>query len=130
GGVVQDLPPGALEQIREFLRQVQRLTRELHKLMDSNPVFTGPTKNIVYLDLECCMALPVAGRMLRSAGLPWDLRKSQPYSGYETYEFDVPTRTTCDTYGRYQIRMDEVDQSLRIIEQCVDRLGGERAAEE
>ena len=126
GGVAQDLPPGALEKIREFLRNAPRWTGDLHKLMDSNPVFTGRTKNIAYLDLEGCMALAVTGPMLRSAGLPWDLRKSQPYSGYETYEFEVPTRTTCDTYGRYQIRMDEVDQSLRIIEQCVDRLAGTR----
>ena len=79
---------------------------------------------MAYLDLEGCMALGVTGPMLRSAGLPWDLRKSQPYCGYETYEFDVPTPTTCDTYGRYAIRMDEIDQSLRIIEQCVDRLAG------
>jgi NADH-quinone oxidoreductase subunit D len=60
--------------------------------------------------------------MLRATGLPWDLRKSQPYCGYETYEFDVPVTDTCDAYGRYLIRMDEIDQSLRIIEQCVDRL--------
>ena len=74
------------------------------------------------------MALGVTGPMLRSTGLPWDLRKSQPYCGYETYEFDVPTVTTCDAYGRYLVRMDEIDQSLRIIEQCVDRLAGKRPA--
>jgi NADH-quinone oxidoreductase subunit D len=130
GGVAQDLPPGALQKIREFLGEAPRWTADLHKLMDSNPVFTGRTKNIAYLDLEGCIALAVTGPMLRSAGLPWDLRKSQPYSGYETYEFDVPTRTTCDTYGRYAVRMDEVDQSLRIIEQCVDRLAGTRPAED
>jgi NADH-quinone oxidoreductase subunit D len=126
GGVAQDLPPGALDKIREFLRQAPHWTRDLHKLMDSNPVFTGRTKGIAYLDLEGCMALGVTGPMLRSAGLPWDLRKSQPYCGYETYDFDVPTNTNCDTYGRYEIRMAEVDQSLRIIEQCVDRLAGPR----
>jgi NADH-quinone oxidoreductase subunit D len=126
GGVAQDLPPGALEKIREFLRQAPAWTSDLHKLMDSNPVFLGRTKNIAYLDLEGCMALAVTGPILRSAGLPWDLRKSQPYCGYETYDFEVPTRTSCDTYGRYQIRMDEVDQSLRIVEQCVDRLAGKR----
>jgi NADH-quinone oxidoreductase subunit D len=130
GGVAQDLPPGALQKIRDFLAEAPRWTRDLHKLMDFNPVFTGRTKNIAYLDLEGCTALAVTGPMLRSAGLPWDLRKSQPYSGYETYEFDVPTRTTCDTYGRYQIRMDEVDQSLRLIEQCVDRLAGTRPADD
>jgi len=94
--------------------------------MDSNPVFTGRTKGIAFLDLEGCMALGMTGPILRSAGLPWDLRKSQPYCGYETYDFDVPTNTSCDTYGRYEIRMAEVDQSLRIIEQCVDRLAGPR----
>jgi NADH-quinone oxidoreductase subunit D len=130
GGVAQDLPPGALQKIREFLAEAPRWTADLHKLMDSNPVFTGRTKNIAYLDLEGCTALAVTGPMLRSAGLPWDLRKSQPYCGYETYDFEVPTRTTCDTYGRYAIRMDEVDQSLRIIEQCVDRLAGTRPAED
>jgi NADH-quinone oxidoreductase subunit D len=74
------------------------------------------------------MTFGVTGPMLRSTGLPWDLRKSQPYCGYETYEFDVPTVKTCDAFGRYLIRMDEVDQSLRIIEQCVDRLAAKRPA--
>ncbi len=74
------------------------------------------------------MALGVTGPILRATGLPWDLRKSQPYCGYETYEFDVPTQTGCDVYARYMVRMDEVDQSLRIIEQCVDRLAAARPA--
>jgi len=128
GGVAQDLPPGALEKIREFLRHAPTWTGDLRKLIDSNTIFTGRTKGVAYLDLEGCIALAVTGPILRSAGLPWDLRKSQPYCGYETYEFDVPTRTTCDAYGRYAIRMDEIDQSLRIIEQCVDRLAGRRPA--
>jgi NADH-quinone oxidoreductase subunit D len=130
GGVAQDLPPGALEKIREFLREAPRWTGDLRKLIDSNTVFIGRTKGVAYLDLEGCIALTVTGPMLRSAGLPWDLRKSQPYCGYETYEFDVPTRTTCDAYGRYVIRMDEVDQSLRIVEQCIDRLAGRRPADD
>ena len=64
--------------------------------------------------------------MLRGTGLPWDLRKSQPYCGYETYEFDVPTQATCDAYGRYLVRMDEMDESLKIISQCVERLAAKR----
>jgi NADH-quinone oxidoreductase subunit D len=68
------------------------------------------------------MALGVTGPILRSTGLPWDLRKSQPYCGYESYEFDVPVNDMCDAYGRYLIRMDEMGESLRIIRQCVDRL--------
>jgi NADH-quinone oxidoreductase subunit D len=130
GGVAQELPPGALEKIREFLREAPRWTGDLRKLIDSNTIFTGRTKGVAYLNLEGCIALGMTGPILRSAGLPWDLRKSQPYCGYETYEFDVPTRTTCDTYGRYAIRMDEVDQSLRIVEQCVDRLAGSRPADD
>ena len=68
------------------------------------------------------MALGVTGPMLRATGLPWDLRKSQPYLDYETYDFAVPVTDTCDTYGRYKVRMDEVDESLKIIKQAADRL--------
>jgi NADH-quinone oxidoreductase subunit D len=124
GGVAQDLPPGGLEQVRDFLRKSDAWTRDLHKLIDANPVFKARTQGIAYLDLEGCMALGVTGPMLRATGLPWDLRKSQPYLDYETYEFDVPTVDTCDTYGRYVVRMAEVDESLRIIKQVVERLQG------
>ena len=84
GGVVQDLPPGALEAIRAFLDSAPELVHELRTLIDANPIFIGRTKGVAYLDLAGCMALGVTGPMLRSAGLPWDLRKSQPYCGYET----------------------------------------------
>jgi NADH-quinone oxidoreductase subunit D len=128
GGVSQDLPSGAIEKLREFLAVMPGKLGELRALFDGAPAFHARTKGIAYLDLEGCMTLGVTGPMLRSTGVPWDLRKSQPYCGYETYEFDVPTVKTCDTYGRYLVRMNEVDQSLRIIEQCVDRLAGKRPA--
>jgi NADH-quinone oxidoreductase subunit D len=128
GGVSQDLPPGAIEQLREFLGVLPGQIAELRALLDANPVFLARTKGIAYLDLAGCLSLGVTGPILRSTGLPWDLRKSQPYCGYETYEFSVPTQDTCDVYGRYLIRMDEMDQSLAIIEQCVDRLAGKRPA--
>jgi len=128
GGVSQDLPSGAIEKLREFLAVMPGKLGELRALFDAAPVFHARTKGIAYLDLEGCMTFGVTGPMLRSTGLPWDLRKSQPYCGYETYEFDVPTVKTCDAFGRYLIRMDEVDQSLRIIEQCVDRLAAKRPA--
>jgi NADH-quinone oxidoreductase subunit D len=122
GGVAQDLPPGALDKIREFLVGAPKLVRDLRTLIDANPVFIARTRGVAYLDLAGCMALGITGPMLRSTGLPWDLRKSQPYCGYETYDFDVPTVDSCDAYGRYIIRMDEISESLKIVQQCVDRL--------
>jgi NADH-quinone oxidoreductase subunit D len=128
GGVAQDLPPGALEKLRDFLSMMPEQMREIRALFDAAPAFLARTKGVAYLDLTGCMALGVSGPLLRSTGLAWDLRKSQPYCGYETYEFDVPVTDSCDTYGRYRLRMDEMDQSLRIIEQCVERLAGSRPA--
>ncbi len=122
GGVSQDLPSGAIERLREYVRIMPGLLGEIRALLDHAPVYLARTKNIAYLDVTGCMSLGVTGPILRAAGLPWDLRKSQPYCGYETYEFDVPTQQSADVYGRYLVRMDEMDQSLRIIEQCVDRL--------
>ncbi|HEX7160177.1 MAG TPA: NADH-quinone oxidoreductase subunit D [Trebonia sp.] len=122
GGVAQDLPQGGVEKVRDFLRKAPGWMRDLRALVDANPVFVARTRGVAYLDLEGCMALGVTGPMLRATGLPWDLRKSQPCLDYETYEFDVPTRDTCDAYGRYLVRMDEIEESLKIIKQVVDRL--------
>jgi NADH-quinone oxidoreductase subunit D len=130
GGVSMDLPAGALERLREYVRIMPGLFGEIRALFDAAPVFLARSKNVAYLDVTGCMALGVTGPILRAAGLPWDLRKSQPYCGYETYEFDVPVRDTCDPMGRYQVRMDELDQSLRIIGQCVERLAGGRQGDE
>ena len=130
GGVAQDLPVGALEAIRAFLDSAPKLVHDLRALIDANPVFIGRTKDVAYLDLAGCMALGVTGPMLRSTGLPWDLRKSQPYCGYESYEFDVPVTESCDAYGRYLIRMDEIEESLKIVRQCADRLAARAAADD
>ena len=101
GGVAQDVTAGHLEAIRGFLKKAPKWVKDLRTLIDANPVFIARTKGIAYLDLQGCMALGVTGPMLRATGLPWDLRKSQPYLGYETFDFEVPTADTCDTYGRY-----------------------------
>ncbi|HXW43621.1 MAG TPA: NADH-quinone oxidoreductase subunit D [Streptosporangiaceae bacterium] len=122
GGVSQDLPAGAIERLREYVRIMPRQLGDIRALLDKAPVYLARTKNVGYLDVTACMALGVTGPILRAAGLPWDLRKSQPYCGYETYDFDVATQPTADVYGRYLVRMDEMDQSLRIIGQCLDRL--------
>jgi NADH-quinone oxidoreductase subunit D len=117
-----------MEAVRAFLDSAPKLVHDLRALIDANTIFIGRMKGIAYLDLASCMALSVTGPMLRSTGLPWDLRKSQPYCGYETYDFDVPVTDTCDAYGRYVIKMDEMDQSLKIVRQCVDRLASRGSA--
>ena len=122
GGVAQDLPDDAPAKIREYIAWMRDKLPDLEALMNENPIFKGRNVGIGYLDLTGCVALGITGPMLRSAGLPHDLRKSQPYCGYETYEFEVPIRDTCDAYGRYRIRMEEMYESLKIIEQCLDRL--------
>jgi NADH-quinone oxidoreductase subunit D len=128
GGVSQDLPAGAIEKLRDFLALVPGLFGDMRKLLDANPVYLARTRDIAYLNLAGCMTLGVTGPVLRATGLPWDLRKSQPYCGYETYDFDVPVQQTCDAYGRYLVRMDEMTESLKIIGQCVDRLAESRPA--
>ncbi|MFM9697678.1 NADH-quinone oxidoreductase subunit D [Streptomyces europaeiscabiei] len=122
GGLAQDLPPGAVDQIREFVKKMEKNLPEYDKLATGNPIFKARMQDVGYLDLSGCMALGATGPILRSAGLPHDLRKAQPYCGYETYDFDVPTADTCDSYGRFLIRLEEMRQSLRIVEQCLDRL--------
>ncbi|WP_017623176.1 NADH-quinone oxidoreductase subunit D [Nocardiopsis chromatogenes] len=122
GGVSQDLPSGAVGKIRELLTEMPKRLREIRKLLDANPLYLARTRDVAHLDLAGCMALGVTGPLVRASGLPWDLRKAQPYCGYENYEFDVPVSEGGDVYARYRVRMAEVEQSLRIVEQCLDRL--------
>ncbi|MGI8614898.1 MAG: NADH-quinone oxidoreductase subunit D, partial [Nocardioidaceae bacterium] len=122
GGVAQDLPPGALDRVRDFLALMTKRLPEYADLCNANPVFKGRLVDVGYLDLAGCLALGITGPVLRSTGYAWDLRKTQPYWGYQDYEFDVPTWDTCDAYGRFRIRLAEMWESLRIVEQCADRL--------
>ena len=122
GGVAQDLPAGALSKIRETVKELRRDFKDNEKLLIGNTIWMKRTEGIGYLDLAGCTTLGITGPVLRSAGLPWDLRKMQPYCGYENYEFDVITADTADVYGRFLVRMAELEQSLRIIEQAVDKL--------
>ncbi len=122
GGLAQDLPPGALDEIRDALPGVRRGISDIEKLANENPIVKARMVGIAQLDLTGCVALGLTGPVLRSAGLPHDLRRSQPYCGYEDYDFDVITRDSADAYGRMRIRIDEMKESLRIVEQCVDRL--------
>ncbi len=122
GGVAQDLPPGAVDRVRDLLKEVPKGLTDVEKLLVGNKIWMERTVGVGYLDLTGCMALGITGPVLRATGLPHDLRKFQPYAGYETYDFDVPTQTTCDAYGRFLIRLAEMKESLKIVEQCLDRL--------
>jgi len=122
GGVSQDLPSGAVEKIREFVALMPGRLEEYRGLLSGNIIWQKRLKNIGHLDAEACVTLGTTGPMLRAAGIAWDLRKEQPYCGYENYEFDVPTRTEGDCWARYEVKLDEITESLRIIEQAVDRL--------
>ncbi|WP_231134936.1 NADH-quinone oxidoreductase subunit D [Motilibacter deserti] len=122
GGVAQDLPSGATELIRRNVDLVRSRLHEYEDLCNENYIFKKRTVGVGYLDLTGCMALGITGPILRATGLPHDLRKSQPYCGYETYDFDVATWDTSDAYGRFRIRLEEMKQSLRIVDQCLERL--------
>lgn len=122
GGVAQDLPAGAEQQIRDTIMALPRRMKDTTDLLVDNSIWLARTQGIGKLDLAGCMALGVTGPVLRATGLPQDLRKTNPYSGYENYEFDVMTQTTSDAYGRFLIRLSEMEQSLNIVEQCLDRL--------
>ncbi|GAB3490813.1 NADH-quinone oxidoreductase subunit D [Nocardiopsis coralliicola] len=122
GGVSQDLPSGAVGKLKELLKEMPKRIDTMRKLLDANPLYLARTREVAHLGLPGCMALGITGPLLRASGLGWDLRKAQPYCGYENYEFDVPVSEGGDVYARYRVRVAELTESLRIIEQCLDRL--------
>lgn len=122
GGVAMDLPEDAIPKLREIVKELRINLKDTEKLLVGNTIWMKRTVGVAYLDLPGCISLGVTGPVLRSTGLPWDLRKTQPYCGYENYDFDVVTADSCDVYGRFLIRIYEMEQSLRIIEQALDKL--------
>ena len=122
GGVAQDVPPGSIDAVREALTKVRGYLRQLEDLMLANPILHARMKDVGTLSLAACMALGVTGPILRSTGLPYDVRKANPYSGYETYDFDVPVNDGADAWSRLLLRIEECYQSMRIVEQCLERL--------
>jgi NADH-quinone oxidoreductase subunit D len=122
GGLAQDIPDEAIARTREFVRFMPDRIDSYEALLSGSPIWQQRTQGVAILDVAGCLALGVTGPVLRAAGLPWDLRKTMPYLGYETYEFEVPTSTDADVWARYQVRVNEMRQSLRIIEQALDRL--------
>ena len=122
GGLAADLPDDAIPAIRELLDILPKRLADLENLLNENYIWKARTEGIGYLNLTGCIALGVTGPVLRSTGLAHDLRRAQPYCGYENYQFEVITDTTCDAYGRYLIRVREMKESQTIVEQCLDKL--------
>ncbi|GIU97334.1 MAG: NADH-quinone oxidoreductase subunit D [Actinomycetota bacterium] len=122
GGVIMDLPEDGAEQLRELLRVLPGRIDEYEDLLSANPIWLERNVGVAPLPAERCLELGVTGPILRAAGVAADLRKDEPYCGYETYEFDVPVRTEADAYARYLVRIEEMRQSLRIVEQALERL--------
>ena len=122
GGVVMDLPEEAPRKIRDLLDLLPHRIDEYETLLDDNPIWRERNEGVGVLSAEDALALGVTGPILRAAGVPADLRKDMPYSGYETYDFDVPVRSEADAYARYRVRIEEMRESLKIAEQAFRRL--------
>ncbi len=122
GGLWRDVPVGFEEAVRQFLRLFPARIDQYEDLLTKNPIFIDRTKGIGLVSKEDALAWGLTGPIIRGSGVPYDLRKVQPYSGYEQYDFDVPTREEGDVYARYLVRMEEMRQSLRIIRQALDGL--------
>jgi NADH-quinone oxidoreductase subunit D len=122
GGVIMDLPHDGARRIATFLDTMPARIDDYERLLNDNPIWLERNVGVGILSAEDALALGVTGPLLRAAGMAVDLRKDEPYSGYETYDFDVPVRTEADSYARYLVRIAEMRESLRIVEQALERL--------
>ncbi len=122
GGVWRDVPVEFEKAVRDFIKIFPKRIDEYESLLTKNPLFIDRMVDIGYLSKEVALQYGVTGPMLRASGVDWDLRKVRPYCGYEQYDFNVPTRTEGDTYARYLVRIDELRESLKIVEQALNKL--------
>jgi len=119
GGLQYETYDGFEKEVLAFCDMFLPKVDEYEELLTNNRIWVGRLKNVGVLNADECKEFGVTGPVLRAAGVKWDLRKAQPYSGYEKYDFDIPTRETGDTYDRYLVRMEEMRQSVRIVRQAV-----------
>jgi NADH-quinone oxidoreductase subunit D len=122
GGLWRDLPEGFEAAVREILKVFPKRIKEYESLLTRNPLFRDRTIGIGPISVEDCIRQGVTGPVLRGSGLAYDLRKARPYSAYARFDFEVPTQDGGDCYARYLVRVEEMRQSLRIIEQALDHL--------
>jgi NADH-quinone oxidoreductase subunit D len=122
GGLWRDVPQGFEEAVLQFVRNFPKRIAQYESLLTRNPLFMDRTRNIGIISAEQAVRWGLTGPPLRATGIALDLRKAKPYTGYEQYEFDVPTARNGDVYDRYVVRMEEMRQSLRIVQQAVEKL--------
>ena len=120
GGLALEPPRGWHRAIKKFIDEFPSRIDEYEDLLTENPIWLNRTKGIGYLPLEDLIDLGVTGPMLRAAGLAWDIRKAEPYSGYENFDFEVPTETDGDVYARYKVRIREMRESTKIVQQALE----------
>lgn len=122
GGVSRDLPKEFIPKAREFVKYFKPRVDEYEAILTQNPIFLGRTKGVGILDKKTAIDYSVTGPNLRAGGLRWDLRKEEPYSVYDKFEFDIPTGTKSDTWDRYMVRIQEMRQANRIVEQALESI--------
>jgi len=122
GGLVMDIPEGLLDRCQQFVDEMPAHIDEYEKLLTKNPIWLARTVGVAPLTAAQAIGLGATGPTLRGSGVDWDLRKKQPYSGYETYDFDVPVMKDGDAYSRYKVRLMEMRQSVRIAHQAIARV--------
>jgi NADH-quinone oxidoreductase subunit D len=120
GGLALEPPRGWQKRVRDFIDVFPSRVDEYEELLTNNGIWIGRTKGVGFISLEDMLDLGITGPMLRAAGLKWDTRKTQPYSSYDKFDFEVPTRTENDVYARYLVRIEEMRQSARIIKQALE----------
>ena len=119
GGVHQDLPPELVEDIHKFCDPFLKVLDDLEALVTENRIFKQRNVDIAYVSKADALAWGFSGPMIRAAGIPWDLRKAQPYDVYDRMDFEIPVGTNSDCYDRFMVRVEEVRQSARIMKQCL-----------
>jgi NADH-quinone oxidoreductase subunit D len=122
GGVIEDIPTGFARKLREFLKVMPERADEYGAILNSNEIVLQRLRGTCPLDAETLLSLGVTGPLLRAAGNPWDLRKADPYSSYEDFKFKIPVGTVGDNYDRFAVRLAEIYESVKIIEQALDGL--------
>ncbi len=122
GGVIEDIPPGFEAKLREFIRDMPVRADQYADMLSKNEIILQRFRDVGAVDADTLMSYGVTGPLLRAAGVPWDLRKASPYCSYDHFDFKVPVGTVGDNYDRYAVRLAEIYESVKIIEQALDGL--------